>query len=86
MQARGLRDACTNCSSRVLNVLRGWVTNAVVNSAMLKIPKVTPLSTDSLLYRGLNGMAFPAYLLDGKVDVPREVDVHADEVGAFRYD
>jgi len=53
---------------------------------MLKISKVTPLSTGSLLYRGLNGMAFPAYLLDGKIDVPREVNVRADEVRAFKDD
>jgi len=50
----------------------------VINSAILKLSKVTPLVTDGLLYRGLNGMAFlQKYFLDDKMQVPREDEIEA---------
>ena len=53
-------------------------TVAVINSAILRLSKVTPLVTDGMLYRGLNGMAFPPkYFLDDKMQVPREDEIEA---------
>lgn len=39
-------------------------TIAVVNSAILKLSKVTPLPKGGLLYRGINFMSFPDSLLE----------------------
>ena len=36
----------------------------MVNSAILKLSRVTPLAPDRLLYRGVQGMSFPQELLE----------------------
>lgn len=50
-------------------------TIAVINSAILKLSKVTPLPTSGLLYRGLNLLSFPHHLLAGLGIVDGDTDV-----------
>ena len=50
-------------------------TIAVINSAILKLSKVTPLPAGNVLYRGINGMSYPEHLLDESISAPNEDQV-----------
>jgi hypothetical protein len=54
-------------------------TIAVINSAILKLSKVTPLPAGNVLYRGINGMSYPEHLLDESIPAPNE-----DQVEKFK--
>jgi len=55
-------------------------TIAVINSAILKLSKVTPLPECGLLYRGLNGMSFPEHLLEMRDSSKMQKD---DDIKSF---
>ena len=54
-------------------------TIAVINSAILKLSKVTPLPAGNVLYRGINGMSYPEHLLDESIPAPNE-----DQIEKFK--
>jgi|NorSeaMetagenome_1021524.scaffolds.fasta_scaffold52690_1 hypothetical protein len=74
--------SCTKCAKGTDSFS---TTIAVINSAILKLSKVTPLPAGNVLYRGINGMSYPEHLLDGSVLAPTEgqVDQFQDACRGF---